>query len=115
VGGQGALTGTASDLPTLQSLLEHGPYTDEPVAEMQALSIAFGDALADELEMEWVTADDDSIAFALCHRRYRVLVFPEDALLKRIEAGEQVDLSRLYAEIAEAVRQQLAQPGLAER
>lgn len=100
--------GTRTDLPQLQAILDNGPYSEDPIAEVFALGTVFGDVLAAELKFEWVVLDDDAGSdFALQHQVRSVYLFPHDAILKRIEKGENVAFEGLFSALAAEVTQQL--------
>jgi hypothetical protein len=88
------LRGTREDIPTLHSLLAHGPYTEDAEAELQLFGTAFGDVVASELDMAWVVVTDEfGTDFALqpAGASTPFFIFPQDMLIKRVENGEPVD------------------------
>ena len=66
--------------------------------KLQALGVAFGDALAQELGLSWVAIDDEyGCDAALILEGTSVKVFPLTSISKRVEAGEVVDVRELFA------------------
>jgi hypothetical protein len=111
VGSDVRLTARVEDLPNLQSILDNGPYTDEPMGELGALGTAFGDVLGPMLDMEWVVfTDEDGSSFALRHATKSVLLFPHDSILKRLEEGQQLHFDQLFRDLSAEVRRQLELP-----
>lgn len=104
------LVGSREDIPTLHSLLAHGPYSDDAVKELQVFGTVFGDILAREIGLSWVVVTDEhgtDVALQLGEKQ--IYVFPRDMIIKRIEAGEhpaQLDLDALLIGVEKAVRDQ---------
>lgn len=72
--------------------------------KLQSLGITFGDALADELGLEWVAVED---AYgrdpALRDPNSSILTFPMTAISKRIERNEAVDVRALFYSACQSV------------
>lgn len=100
------LTGSTDDIPTLHTLLDRGPFTDDATGELELLGGAFGDVLANQVGLCWVVYEDEMGAdFALQLGARDFFVFPRDMLVKRIEAGEpasKIDLRVMLDEVARA-------------
>ena len=72
--------------------------------KLQSLGIAFGDALAQKLMLEWVTVDDEyGRVPALNWPGTSILSFPLTAISKRIERGDEVDVWQLFDDTVEAI------------
>lgn len=86
------LTGTREDIPNLHTMLSEGPYTEDPNAELTTFGIVFGKVIAREIPMRWVVyRDEQGTDFALQHGNLELFVFPCDLLIKRVEAGEDIN------------------------
>lgn len=65
--------------------------------KLQCLGIAFGDALAQQMDLAWVMVEDDyGRDAALSLIGTSVLVFPQTMISKRIEDGEEIDIYELF-------------------
>jgi hypothetical protein len=65
--------------------------------KLQSLGIAFGDALAQMLNMEWVCVTDEyGTDPALHYPGTTVLAYPLTVISKRIEAGEEIDVREFF-------------------
>jgi hypothetical protein len=103
------LTGTASDIPLLQEILDGGPYTDSAEDEVIALGTSFGDVLARALDLKWVRlTDEDGSDIGLRYRKTSLVLFPRDMIIKRIEQGEEPDLQHLFDGVVREVKQLIA-------
>ena len=108
VGSDVRMTGTRSDIPTLHSLLDQGPYTDNAENELIIYGTLFGDILAKELGLHWVVVKDESGSdFALQYQDRQIFVFPKDMIVKRVERNEDFDLEHMLEELAQVVRSQV--------
>ena len=77
----------------------------DPNVYINALGLAFGQALVDELGFEWaVVSDERGTEIAVHGEPGDVLVFPPNLVAKRFETNETGFLAPLYADIAERVR-----------
>jgi hypothetical protein len=69
----------------------------EETLKWQCLGVAFGDALAQKLGLQWVAVeDDDGRDPALSVEGTSMLVFPLTSISKRVERGEQVAIHELF-------------------
>lgn len=57
--GTKALTGTKSDLPVLQRLIDEKVFKKFQTYELQCLGVTFGDVLTSELPLRWVMVTDE--------------------------------------------------------
>ena len=65
--------------------------------KLQSLGIALGDALAQELGLDWVMVEDEFGRDPAIHLHdSSVFVFPKTMISKRIEDGEDVDINELF-------------------
>ena len=72
--------------------------------KLQCLGIAFGDALAQKLGLQWVAVEDEyGRDPALSRVGTSLLVFPMTSISKRIERGEEIDLPRFFEHACETI------------
>lgn len=94
----------AGKLAVVNTILVSGWIEPNETVKLQSLGVAFGDALAQELELIWVTIQDEyGIDPALICEGTNVKVFPITSISKRIERGDVVDVYRLFGEACKAV------------
>jgi hypothetical protein len=78
--------------------------------KLQSLGITFGDALVQQLGLEWVTVEDEyGRDPAVRYPGTNVLVFPLTTISKRIEGGEIVDVYELFNGLCEVIRARVAE------
>ena len=66
--------------------------------KLQSLGVAFGDALAQELVLEWVVVDDEfGRSLGLNWPGTSVYSFPTTTISKRAERGDTIDVRELFA------------------
>ena len=81
----------------IDAILSNGWVEREETWKLQALGIAFGDALAQELMMEWVTVDDEyGCDPALNWPGTSILSYPLTAISKHVERDESVNIQDLF-------------------
>ena len=98
-------------LRLLQAILDAGWIEPRETAKLQSLGITLGDALAQELSMEWVMVEDEQGRDpALRFPGTTVLLFPLTMISKRIEDGESVDVANLFAKVAKGARELARDP-----
>ena len=74
--------------------------------KLQALGICLGDALAQELLMDWVAVDDEyGRSPALNWPGTTIYAFPQTLISKRIERGEVVEIKSLFDGTVEMLRE----------
>jgi len=84
-------------LGVISAILENGWVGPTETGKLQALGIAFGDALAQKLMLDWITVDDSyGRAPALRWPGTSIVSFPMTMISKRIEDGEPVDIHPLF-------------------
>lgn len=72
--------------------------------KLQSLGITFGDALAQKLNMHWVTVEDEYGRDPALHDSGTTIVlFPLTSISKRIERGEIVDVRQLFENACQSV------------
>jgi hypothetical protein len=89
----------------LDTILSNKWVEPTETVKLQALGVAFGDALAQHLGLTWVAIDDEyGCDAALVLEDTSVKVFPLTSISKRVEAGEAVDVRELFAAVCSTVR-----------
>lgn len=100
------LSKTKSDLPILQTIIENGPYTENPMNELVVIGTAYGDILAAELGLHWVVVTDEyGTDIGLQYRNSEIYLFPRDMIVKRFELGEEIDLTFMLGELVKLVNE----------
>jgi hypothetical protein len=92
-------------LVLLDTILSNGWVEPSETVKLQALGVAFGDALVQELGLKWVAIDDEyGCDAALIFEGTSVKVFPLTSISKRVEAGESIDVRALFAAACSTIR-----------
>ena len=99
--GASGLTRTQSDLPVLQALVEHESLKHANYEAWVALGIAFGDVLVNTIPgLAWrLVTDQAGTHAALQFERKAVSIAAPTMLWKRVERGEEFDLSHMAQEL----------------
>lgn len=86
-------------LAVVRANLAHGWVGPDDTWKLQALGIALGDALAEDLMLEWITVDDEyGRVPALNWPGTSIVLYPVTMISQRIEAGEDVDVDVMFEE-----------------
>ena len=100
-----ALTGTKSDLPVLQKLIDEKVFNKSQTYELQCLGIALGDVLVSELPLRWVMVTDEfGTDPTLRFKEMTLQVNTLTMISKRVERDELVSVQWLL----DKTREQLA-------
>jgi hypothetical protein len=100
------LSKTKDDLPTLQTIIENGPYTESPENELVVIGTTFGDILTTELGLHWVVVTDEyGTDIGLQYKNLEIYLFPRDMIVKRFEQGEEIDLTFMFGELVKVVNE----------
>lgn len=84
-------------LDVLGAILENGWVRPEETDKLQAMGIAFGDAVAQKLMLDWVTVDDQyGRTPALNWPGTSIVSFPVTMIAKRVEEGEEIDIHGFF-------------------
>jgi hypothetical protein len=84
-------------LSLIETILKNGWIGPAETSKLQALGIAFGDALAQKLMLDWVTVDDEYGSDpALNWPGTSLYSYPLTTISKRIEQGENVNVRKLF-------------------
>jgi len=90
---------TDAKLAVVRANIAQGWVGPKDTWKLQALGIAMGDALADELLLDWVTIDDEhGRCPALNWPGTSIVLYPLTMLAKRFEEGETIDIDVMYEE-----------------
>jgi hypothetical protein len=91
-------------LRLLETILRENWIRPNETRKLQSLGIAFGDALAQQMGLIWITAEDDlGCDPALHDDGTAIVIFPLTMISKRIERGEVVDIRNLFAGICNKI------------
>jgi len=102
-----------SDLKTLQTILENGPYTNDAESELIVLGTVYGDILASELGLHWVVVTDEhGEDIGLQYKNTKIFLFPRDMIIKRIEKNEEPDLTFMFNELKKTVEDMINDPSI---
>ena len=94
--GTKALTGTKSDLPVLQRLIDDKVFKKSQTYELQCLGLAFGDVLTSELPLRWVMVTDEyGTDPTLQFKKTTLQINALTMISKRVERDGHVDVSEL--------------------
>lgn len=94
--GAGSLTGTKSDLPLLQRLLDDHVFRKSQTYELQSLGVAFGDVLISEFPLRWVLISDEyGTDPTLQFKKTSININALTMISKRVERDEHVDIQEL--------------------
>ena len=84
-------------LRVVSAILESGWVEPSETQKLQSLGIAFGDAIAQELQLDWVTINDEyGRAPALNWPGTSINCFALTMIAKRVESGEHIDVQQLF-------------------
>ena len=99
-------------LRVIATILESGWIESNETWKLQALGVAFGDALAQKLMLDWVTiADEYGRDPALNWPGTSIYSYPLTVISKRVERSECVDVRQLF----EAACEQLSDMAFSAR
>ncbi len=100
-----------AELDYLQRLLDDRHVGDDDRELLQAMGIALGDLLADELDLRWVIYEDSrGRSRALQLDQTENFLFPVTMISRRREAGDRTPVAQIYHQAVEAM--QAAKPPL---
>lgn len=90
----------------VSAILESEWIDPEETAKLQCLGVAFGDAVAQQLMMEWVIVEDEyGRDSALNWPGTTIYSYPISMILKRVEDGESPDIYQLFSGLCERLSQ----------
>lgn len=81
----------------IDAILKNKWVKQDETWKLQALGIAFGDALSQKLMLDWVTVDDEyGCDPALNWPGTSIYTYPMTTISKRIERGETLDVQEFF-------------------
>jgi uncharacterized protein DUF3806 len=93
-------------LVLVETILRNKWIEPAETVKLQCLGIAFGDAVAQKLGLQWVAVQDEyGRDPALSRMGTSLLVFPMTSISKRIERGEEVDVRRFFEDYCETIEE----------
>lgn len=93
-------------LRVVEAILANGWVAADETWKLQALGAAFGDALEQELLLEWVSVEDAfGATAALNWPGSSILSFPLTTISKRFERSEKVDVRSLFDDTCKSLRE----------
>jgi hypothetical protein len=96
-------------LRLLQAILDAKWIAPDETVKLQCLGVAFGDALAQDLGLEWVMVEDEyGRDPAVRKPGTTVIAFPLTMISKRLERGETVDVRDLFERTSKDIAQMAA-------
>jgi len=99
------LSGTGADLSIIQKVIERELIARSDTKSWQNLGIVFGDMLAKELDLHWVSYEDElGESKALRWRRSMNFVFPVTLFSKRIQFNQPLDALQIFEKIQQQVQ-----------
>jgi len=98
------LKGDKRDLDTIQKMVDRNVLRDDQVKQWQSLGVIFGDVLAKEMDLHWVSyTDKQGTSKALQWRDSMNFVFPVTVFSKRVAFGVDIDIHEIYDKIRKDV------------
>jgi hypothetical protein len=93
-------------LRVIDAILRSDWVEANEIWKLQSLGVAFGDAIVQQLLMDWVAVDDEfGRSAALNWPGTTILCSPITMISKRIERGEVVDVSALFDGMCSSLRE----------
>jgi hypothetical protein len=103
------ISGTKDDLRALQQLVDRKVLRNSQVEEWQSMGVLFGDILAREFSLKWVSYKDErGVNKALRYRKSDNFIFPVTLFSKRVKFDEEIDMRDLYATLESQIREFIA-------
>jgi hypothetical protein len=103
------IQGTKQDLRALQQLVDREVLDKSQVEEWQTIGVLFGDILAKEFKLNWVSYEDElGENKALRYRKSENYVFPVTLFSKRVRFDEEIDMLEVYAKLEGQIKEFIA-------
>lgn len=104
-GSRGKYANLDDKLRLVQTILDERWIDLDERWKLQALGVAFGDAVAQELLLHWVwVTDENGSDPALNWPGTTLLCYAQTMIAKRVEDGEEVDVADLFSATCERLR-----------
>jgi len=99
------INATRDDLRSLQQLVDRKVLRKSQREEWQSIGILFGDILAKEFRLDWVSYTDEfGENKALRYRKTDNFVFPVTLFSKRAKFDEDIDMAEIYASLETEIK-----------
>ncbi len=97
--------GNEKDIDKIQVAIEKQLFKTDHRSSWQALGIAFGVILTNEIEgMDWVTVVEGSREIpAVCYKDTSLVIYPLDLIWEKMKSGQSLNISDEYKRILESV------------
>ena len=93
-----------SDLRKIQQMVDRKIIGKSDVEQWQALGVVFGDVLAAELGLHWVSYEDElGLSKALRWKKTENYVFPVTMLSRRVQYKQEINVFALYEKIKQDI------------
>lgn len=101
----------AGKLGTIRAILQAGLFKPEHSYELHCLGVVFGDAMVEEMGMEWIIVNDERGREPAIRKPEAGLIFyPLTMISRPIEAGEWVEVFDLCQSVLDQVEELQLQP-----
>jgi uncharacterized protein DUF3806 len=98
-------------LRLLQAIIDAGWIEASETIKLQSLGVTLGDALVQELGLEWVMVEDEHGRDPAVRKPgTTVIAFPLTMISKRIERGDAVVVQELFEGVVDYVRRMASDP-----
>lgn len=95
---------TSNKLRVIATILENKWVDPSETVKLQCLGVAFGDALAETVGLDWVTFSLDGDEWpGLRFGETSLFIHPLTMISKRVEAGEEVDVIEFFQGLAHQI------------
>jgi len=85
------------DLEVIQKLIDRKVIRQAEIREWQSLGVVFGDVLAEELDLHWVSYQDDlGVSKALRWKKTENYLFPVTMFSKRVKFKDEIDVNAMF-------------------
>ena len=92
------------DLKTIQQLVDRRVIKPSEVREWQAVGVVFGDILANEFGLHWISYEDDlGLSKALRWEKTDNYVFPVTMFSRRVQFKQKIDAAAMFEKIRQEV------------
>ena len=96
----------AGKLGTIRAIFQGDVFRPDQTYELQCLGIVLGDALMQEIGLEWIMVEDEyGRDPAVRMPKTTIILYPMTMISKRIERGEAVDVFELFNGVAAQVEE----------
>ncbi|MCB9983399.1 MAG: DUF3806 domain-containing protein [Rhodospirillales bacterium] len=96
-----------NDLERLQRILDSGSIQPEATVPLQALGLVFGKMFVENNEDYdwWIVEDEYGRDPCIRYKETTLMIFPQTVISKRIEEGEDCDISDMYHGLLESLEE----------